>query len=152
MIKQRNSAKAIIIKNNKILTIKCKDPDGYFYLLPGGGQNPGETIHQALKRECMEEICCDIEIGKLKIIREYIGKNHEFAWFDSHVHQIEFMFLCKIAGNCVPKIGPSPDNCQVGIEWIELSDIHKYRLYPQSLRNKFAELEKNDRIYFGDVN
>ena len=156
MIKLRNSAKAIIIKNNKLLTIKCKDMDGFFYLLPGGGQNPGETLHQTLRRECREEISCDVEIVALRLIREYIGKNHEFFEFNSNVHQIEFMFLCTIMAGYVPAIGATPDIHQVGIEWLDLTKVLHYRLYPQSLRTRFAELDKQDYkqdyIYVGDVN
>lgn len=79
----RNSVKAIIIKDNKILTMKGKDDDGFYYLLPGGGQNHGETMVEALKRECLEEIGCNVEVLHLQIIREYIGKNHEFSCFVS---------------------------------------------------------------------
>ena len=42
---------------NKILLTKNQDDDeGYFYLFPGGCQEHGETIHNALLRECMEEV------------------------------------------------------------------------------------------------
>lgn len=30
--------------------------------LPGGALDPGETIHEGLRRECAEELGCDIEI------------------------------------------------------------------------------------------
>ncbi len=33
--------------------------------LPGGGLDKGETIHQALVRECMEELGCTIDIHYL---------------------------------------------------------------------------------------
>ncbi|YCI79744.1 hypothetical protein M1D47_21395 [Bacillus sp. R1-10] len=42
-------------------------------------------MHNALLRECMEEVGEEVEIGELLHIREYIGKNHE------HFHSI-FMF------------------------------------------------------------
>ena len=43
----RNSAKAIIVKNGKLLTMKGIDNKGDYYLLPGGGQGFGETLQQA---------------------------------------------------------------------------------------------------------
>ena len=75
----RNSAKAIIIEGNKLLAIKLVDEEGYWYCLPGGGQEPGEALHDALRRECREEIDAEIEIGDLRFVRDYIGKNHEYA-------------------------------------------------------------------------
>lgn len=52
----RNSAKAIIINEDKILLTKNQDNEGYFYLYPGGGQEYRETLHDALIRECIEEV------------------------------------------------------------------------------------------------
>ena len=75
----RNSAKAIIIEDGRLLAIKLTDEEGFWYCLPGGGQEPGEPLEAALRRECLEEINCEIEICDLRFVRDYIGKNHEFA-------------------------------------------------------------------------
>lgn len=87
----RNSAKAIIIYDGKVLLTKNKDQEGFFYLFPGGGQEHGEQLSDALKRECMEEIGCHIRVHDLTYVREYIGKNHQFAEWDADVHQVEFI-------------------------------------------------------------
>ena len=84
----RNSAKAIIMSDNKVLLTKNVDDDGYFYLFPGGGQEHGETLHETVTRECMEEIGEQVDVGDLVHIREYIGKNHEYASFDSDFHHV----------------------------------------------------------------
>ncbi|MFS0667932.1 NUDIX domain-containing protein [Peribacillus frigoritolerans] len=81
---------------NKILLTKNQDDEGYFYLFPGGGQEHGETIHNALLRECMEEVGEEVEIGELLHIREYIGKNQEHSSFDFHVHQVEYYFVSNL--------------------------------------------------------
>jgi len=148
----RNSVKAIIIKDGKLLAVKAKDKDGFFYILPGGGQNHSETMHETLRRECLEEIGCRIKIKKLLLIREYLGKNHEFAEFDNNVHQIEFMFDCELEKDEIPITGHLPDKDQVGIEWLDIRNILNYRLYPQSIREKIIDNEKREGIYCGDVN
>jgi 8-oxo-dGTP diphosphatase len=151
----RNSVKAIIFKGDNILLTKNQDIEGYFYLCPGGGQDHGETFHDTLLRECMEEIGQQVEIGELLFIREYIGKNHEHASLDFNVHQVEYYFSCKIVRTQGNYIQPTnPDNDQVGIEWVPLNDLLKYRLYPKELRGYLIKHFNGEKspIYLGDIN
>lgn len=51
----RNSAKALIIKEGKILAIKIRDQDEEWYIMPGGGQESEELLTDAIRREVAEE-------------------------------------------------------------------------------------------------
>lgn len=149
----RNSAKAIIIKDGKLLCTKNKDQFGIFYLLPGGGQNKGENIIEALKRECKEEIGAEVEVGDLKFVRDYIGKNHEFKEWDSDVHQIEYMFICFLKGEINYEKANEKDAYQIGIEWIDLKNLKDVRIYPKKLSEVIKEDGSfEDIVYLGDVN
>ncbi|GIN74132.1 DNA mismatch repair protein MutT [Bacillus sp. J14TS2] len=151
----RNSAKAIIIQDGQLLAIKKQDIDGVYYILPGGGQEHGETLHEALERECVEEVNASVKIDYLLFIREYIGKNHEHFTFDSDVHQIEYMFLCQIKGNSNNVgNGSSPDDGQISVEWLPLTELLNYRLYPQSMRQYVLDHVggNNLPVYLGDIN
>lgn len=149
----RNSAKAIIIEDGKILLTQNKDDFGTFYLLPGGGQEKGEKLTEALKRECMEEISAEVSVGDIKFIREYIGKNHEFAEWDFDVHQIEYMFECRLLSKEDLKNGAVPDTMQTGLEWIELSRLGEYRIYPRVLKDVIKwDGTFADKVYLGDAN
>ncbi|MEW9110015.1 MAG: NUDIX domain-containing protein [Cytobacillus gottheilii] len=151
----RNSAKAIIVQDNALLAIKKRDEAGGYYILPGGGQELGENLHQALKRECVEEINAKVEIGDLLFIREYIGKNHEHAHFDREIQQTEYMFLCRISEDS-KEIGNGivPDDGQIGVEWLQLSELLEYRLYPQTMRQFIMDhfAGKQQPVYLGDIN
>ncbi len=151
----RNSAKAVILQDEKLLVIKKEDDEGYYYILPGGGQEHGENLHQALKRECMEEVNAEVEIGNLLFIREYIGKNHEHFEFDSEVHQTEYMFLCnmKEGSNNIGN-GIFPDEGQIGVEWLPLTEVLSFRLYPQTMRQYIIDYSagKDLPVYLGDIN
>lgn len=148
----RSSVKAIIIKDNHLLTMKAKDDNGYYYLLPGGGQNHGETMIDALKRECLEEVGCNVAVGRVLMMREYIGKHHEFAAHDGDAHQVEVMFECSIINNEVPQLGHTPDNNQIGIAWLDINAVEDYRLYPLQLRSIIVNKKHDETIYYGDVN
>ncbi len=53
--------------------------------LPGGGVDPGETVHQAIVRECSEELGCEVEARCLTGI-------YYHAEFESHV----CIFRCEL--------------------------------------------------------
>ena len=150
----RNSAKAIIISGDKILLTKNQDDEGDFYLFPGGGQGHGETIHDALSRECMEEVGEEVEIGELLHIREYIGKNHVHSSFDFHVYQVEYYFVCYLVKEKNNKAPTNPDSHQVGVEWIHINDLLQYRIYPKELREYIILIVNHQKspVYLGDIN
>lgn len=147
----RYSVKAIIIDDGRLLCIQKRDEDGLYLLLPGGGQEPGETLHDALRRECREEIAAEVEIDDLRFVRDYIGRNHEFAADDADFHQVDLMFNCRLAVGAVATLGASPDDGQIGIAWVPLAELDAARIYPRIL----ARLLPNGTtspIYLGDIN
>jgi 8-oxo-dGTP diphosphatase len=151
----RNSLKAVIIQNNRILLTKNQDEDGVFYLFPGGGQHHGETFHEALTRECHEEIGAEIIINDLIFVREYIGKNHEHSEHDYSVHQVEYLFSCELKEPEQKEfIGFNPDEHQSGVEWVAISSIDKVRMYPDSIKKHLRNKANNHHtpIYLGDIN
>jgi 8-oxo-dGTP diphosphatase len=152
LVKPRISVKALIIDAGRILLAKHRDEAGIYFILPGGGQEPGETLVAALERECREEVGVDVTVGELLGARDYIGRNHEFAATDD-AHQVELMFRCTMrSGTAVAALGALPDPRQIGAEWVELAQIDRVRLYPRRLAEVLAS--RGDAVfgYLGDVN
>lgn len=149
----RNSIKAIIIRSGRLLVIGKDDAQGRTYLLPGGGQLPGEPFYRTLERECREEIDAAVVAGPLRYIREYIGRNHEFAASDGDVHQVELMFSCDLVGDYEARSGSELDTDQTGVYWLDLRRLMEHRLYPMALRpHLMAGGAPDGTVYLGDVN
>ena len=70
----RYSIKAIIIHEGKLLVESCDYGRGRFSKLPGGGHQWGETMEQALIRECREELNLEVQPLQLVLARDYIAK------------------------------------------------------------------------------
>ncbi|MRR09565.1 NUDIX domain-containing protein [bacterium] len=149
----RNSAKAVIIRDGRLLAIELCDEQGPWFALPGGGQLAGETLHQALARECREEVNAAVRIGPLRFVREYISAHHEFAHEDPDAHQVDFMFDCDLLNPEDVGPGTAPDVGQCGVRWLALGDLSEHRLYPLELRAHLMDLDAGGPpVYLGDIN
>jgi len=61
--------RGVIYDGQKLLVVTNKWVPGY-YVLPGGGMNPGESITGALKREIVEELGVTPSVGQLIAVHQ----------------------------------------------------------------------------------
>ena len=149
----RNCAKALIIRDRQVLLIEKRVGDANWFVFPGGGQERGETLEEALQRECMEEIGTHVVVGPLRFVREYVGSKHEFG--DSHQdrHHVELLFLCDVPDDYQPRMGEAPDEEQIRVDWIPLENLNEEPVFPRTLAKAIAQGDlSNLDVYWGDVN
>lgn len=149
-MRPRVSVKALIVDRGRLLLPLHRDGAGLYYILPGGGQEAGETVAAALVRECREELGVEVAVGDLLGVRDYIGRNHEFASTDD-VHQVELMFRCTLLGG-TPGTGTAVDDRQIGAEWVELAGLARVRFYPKRLAEILVARGAAPFGYLGDIN
>lgn len=135
-------ASAIIIKKDKILLIHRKKEDKEYWVFPGGGVEEGENPKETVKREVEEET-------SLKV------KSVEFAFEDIHPWDKKshpFYFVEVEDGK--PVLGGeeaqkhSKDNWYHP-EWVNLSDIPKANLVPESAKKRLVETwESQSKILY----
>jgi len=152
--RKRNSCKAVVFDGDTVLLTRNRDRMGDFYLLPGGGQRMGETLHEAVRRETAEETGWLVDPGRLLLVRDYIGAHHEFAGEDADVHQVELMFAAGLLER-VEGWMPVRDAWQTGVDWLPLARLEEVRVYPSALAELLPRLASGSYrgpVYLGDVN
>ena len=121
----RTSAKAVVIKDGKLLAIKLNDGNEEFYILPGGGQDSEEQLPQAAVREVREETGLDVKCGDLLFVIEGVH-GEDF-------HRVDLVFACEYVGLSA-NAELHGDNNQIGYEWLDLAILNRLPLYPSKLR------------------
>jgi 8-oxo-dGTP pyrophosphatase MutT (NUDIX family) len=114
----RKAARAIVFDDDGLVAL-LHATKNHYYKLPGGGIEAGETNEEALKRECKEEIGCDIEIvSELGFTVEYRKKYN--------LNQTSYCYIVKLVGEKgVPNL--EQDEIDEGFEtvWFSIGDALK---------------------------
>lgn len=141
--KIRNSAKALIIKDGKMLASKINDNGDIFYIMPGGGQDVEELLPETLKRECAEEMGIIVEPKSLVFVIEGL--------YGESFHRVDLVFLCDYIGE-IHNAEIQGDKNQVGFDWLSIENLINEPLYPSKLRSQIINLcnSKKTDVYLGN--
>jgi len=141
--KVRNSAKALIIQDDKMLAIKIRDGEEEWYIMPGGGQDAEELLPDTVCREVAEELGLQVEVKDLVFVIEGLhGENF---------HRVDLVFLCEYVGEIENALLQSDTN-QVGYDWLDIKTLNTAPLYPSKLRRQIMNLfeGKTYKVYLGN--
>lgn len=109
--KERIGCRGIVMKDSKILLVHELKND--FYMIPGGGLEPGETLEECCIRELQEEtgyIVKPYEEGAYLQLNEYYGEYHFVGYY----------YTCEIIGTSTRKLTKTEAEHNLVAEWIEL--------------------------------
>lgn len=124
----------------RILMIRRTDND--LYAIPGGGQEIGETITQAVAREVKEETGIDVVVTDLVGI--YSDPAHVIAFADGEVRQeFSICFRASPIGGVLKTSAESKEAL-----WIDTTDLDRLPVHP-SIRSRIDDgLAKRDAPRF----
>lgn len=112
----RMSSHAVILnEQHQVLLLKATYA-GCAWGLPGGGLDQGETVHEALIRECQEELGCNVQI-------DYLSGIYYHPTVNSHA----FIFRCTLPSG--QQISLSDEHSEY--QWFDfeqLSPVQKIRV------------------------
>jgi 8-oxo-dGTP diphosphatase len=145
----RYAAKALIIEEDRLLCLRKRGDIGVYYVLPGGGQEPGELLPETLTRECLEELGAHVEAGPLRFVQEYIGRNHVFKQVHGGMHFVNLYFECRLLER--PLSRPlTPDQGQEALEWLGLDQLSEAAFFPRILAGRLQGPFTDGVAYLGD--
>lgn len=128
----RNAVRAIIVRGDHLLMLrKGGDDSGERFALPGGAQESGETLADALQRECREEIGTAVAMQGLLLVADYF--KHRPGDPPSRRQLVEFLFRCDVPGGYEPHNGPKPDRHQLDVAWVDRRTLPALALTPDFL-------------------
>lgn len=135
----RTAVRAIVYDEDNNIAILHVSKQNY-HKLPGGGVEEGEDIYRALKRECQEELGCNIEI---------VGEIGELVEYRKifQLKQISPCYLAKVVGEKgEPDFTPEELADRFQIKWVSaekalailnsdnpLSDEGRWYIVPRDL-------------------
>lgn len=139
----RNSAKALIIKDGKMATIKIRDAGEEWYIMPGGGQEAEEKLNEAVCREVLEELGISVACNELLFVVE--GVHGE------RFHRVDLIFSCDYIEEISDAVLHGDTN-QVGVEWLDIATLHLQPLFPSKLRRQIMNYYQGKpyQVYLGN--
>jgi ADP-ribose pyrophosphatase YjhB (NUDIX family) len=145
----RNAVRAVITSNGSVLLQRKVDDDGTErYSLPGGAQEQGERLADALQRECEEEIGTRVKINDLMFVGDYFRVKTTDPPTTRHL--LEFLFACKVDSGYQPANGPHPDKHQVDVVWMPIEKLTEINLVPADYAG-LLQGRVQSRVYVGQL-
>ncbi len=129
----KKRVRAVIVQNRSILLMHRIKMDREYWVFPGGGLEETDiSPEEGLKRECLEELGVNVEVGDF-FTEETHGPSHET--------QVEFFYRCRIIGGVIGT-GKGPeftrDPKQSGVyepQWVLVSDLTDKNVHPIPVRD-----------------
>jgi 8-oxo-dGTP pyrophosphatase MutT (NUDIX family) len=115
----REAARAVVFDENGKIALLHVSKENY-YKIPGGGVEEKEDKMIALRRECREEIGCDIEV--INEIGSVVECRKIF-----HLQQVSYCYLAKVKGQKgIPSFTEDENNNGFELLWLSYDEALKF--------------------------
>ena len=144
-VRPRIRVAGILIEDNKILLIQHYKNNKKYWLMPGEGNDWGETAKEALIREYKEETNMDIEVDEFLFLSETIFPNKE-----RHILNLFFKIHRINKNNDAIKLGE--EAILTDLKFVTKEELQTMIIYPDIKENllKLMNAEKIE-TYLGSL-
>ena len=137
-VRPRIRVAGILIEENKILLIQHHKNDKKYWLIPGGGNDWGETTKEALIREYKEETNMDIEVDEFLFFSETISPDKK-----RHVLNLFYKIHRNNKNDSIIKLGE--EAVLTDLKFVTKEELETMTIYP-NIKENLLKLMNNEKI------
>ncbi len=119
----------ILIRKNKVLLVLHERESHRYWVIPGGHLRFGETLHQCLRREFIEEMNMEVEPAEFLFLDEHIDKQRKR-------HVINLIF--RVHSDSQPRL--NADDRLKDCAFFEKKTLNKTEVRPHFAKEKILEM------------
>ena len=144
----RNSSKALLVSEGRILVNRCVSRTGdIYYDLPGGGQHDFETMEEALVREVLEETGYHVRVLRFvalaEEINDYMLQDPAMEAYREYAHRAIHIFLAELTGERREK-PTEADFQQEESLWLPVREADGLMFFPVQINGRISELIRDE--------
>jgi ADP-ribose pyrophosphatase YjhB (NUDIX family) len=130
---------SVTIHNGKVLlALRGKAPSYGKWGIPGGVVEVGETLHQAIRREVLEETNVCVEPIKLLTVFDSINRDDNGR---VRYHYVLFEYLCRYVSGDVKANSDAPD-----ARWVPFEELASLDIMPSTRKFIDKVLKENNFV------
>lgn len=111
----------LIWRDGEVLLVRHEKGGHSYWLVPGGGVDPGETMVDAGARELLEETGYDVKVGRLVVLCEAIDPN------PGGRHIVNTVFSGTVRGGT---LSVGVDKALRDARWMPIAALTSMEMYP----------------------